>query len=1332
MSNSSSCPVSSACSSGSVSSVCSSGCVGSVCSSGSVCPVGSYGSSGSGPNTPEHFSEKLAELRKEKTTTAILLLNPQDAAHEMQLEQRMAQLEDMERKVERVLQCLDAEHNLPKKDTLNSRNNNTAEYSNTKINIASIPQFNRGYIEEYFEELQIALSLMDTPKNKYVEALKLGLKDPILRKMVEDLGAVTFEEAKVALINFLVGPKGCAEREKELEDLLPISGQSVRHFAAEFMRLAERAVNDPNSNHVLNLLTKRIPVPFQQAVIGERAKKTDFKLRNMVDLISALEANGLSGTYPKVVTPPPKPESALAAPITTAPPPPRKFCTFHQSGTHSTEECNSKPANFSAPQQTPTALAPETQRNNRTDNRRAFRVALVEEASGDMPMLVNGVPMWGIVDSGAEISMISGEMAKLANCPVQEGRITVELAIPGFKVELTRFCTPDIQKGSITCQSKLWIVDQAAFGVLLGRDLLPKLGLAITGMSVTFPSSLSHESHERPSDRLSTIEELPSEKEEELSRDREEIINSVQQEMARNRRIPEDASCSNPRAIITIPTSEHKPVFKRQPPIPRAYKALVDQKIQELLHKNIIELADESCGYAHPLVVVPKKIEDGTVTSVRVCIDPRLLNPLIESPAYEIPLIEDILSEFAGCQFITTLDLADGYHQLPLLEEHKPLTAFFWNNQRYQYTRCPFGLKHATAEFQRIMKNLIGDIEGTFIYVDDIVVVSRDADKHGISLKHVIQRLTDNKLRINFAKSKIAVSSCKLLGFVVSPEGVMPDEEKIRAIVEYPRPKTLKDLQRFLGMLNYLRKHIPNLAQLTTFETIRMSDQDLIWDEDAEREFMQAKKAVASAIQLVHPCFGEPFEVETDASDNGLGAVIYQKHGVIACYSRTLTKAEHNYSTNAKELLAILFALQKGRQILLGSRIKLHTDHKPLTYLMSQKVLTPTLAGWIDAISEFDLEVEYKPGSQNVVADALSRSNPHSSPRSICMVEVVDSTEDETNIDHARRIHETAHFAPKSIVAILKQQGLIWKGMNADCRRIVQSCENCAQYDELGVIHPPLKTIMANHPFAHVQVDLITNMPKDRGFAYIFVAVDLLSGYVWMKALRSKTAKTLTTTLKELFSTFGIPEVLQSDNGREFKNSSVQELCQSLMVEQRFSLPYSPQTNGRVERANRSIGDSLRRLAGPNGMKNWTTVIPQVQLMLNARPKEDGISPFQLVFLRLPKLLHTSNTALEEQSWLNEKVDVNQLWESVSEMQAAARIGHYKRRRSSAGELEVGTLVYALKRGSIQEKWHPKRSGPYTIASKDAAGHYELVECPGKFKIFELRPVQQIEGGEEC
>ena len=434
--------------------------------------------------------------------------------------------------------------------------------------------------------------------------------------------------------------------------------------------------------------------------------------------------------------------------------------------------------------------------------------------------------------------------------------------------------------------------------------------------------------------------------------------------------------------------SEHKPfkVFPRR--LPYALREELEVELDQLLHVGCIE---RSCSpYASGLVLVRKK--DG---GLRVCVDYRGINRNTVPDRYPLPRVDELI-DTVGKQkgkFFTSLDLMKGYHQIRVADCDKPKTAFICHRGLFQYRRMPFGLTNAPATFQRLMGKLFGGKEWDFlfVYLNDLLIVSRTLDEHKRHIRKVLHRLEEANLRLKPQKCFFAQTRIEYLGHTVTSEGVLPNSNKVKAILEYPRPTSIKEARSFLGLVNYYRRQICNLAAVSrplTALTRKDKANGLMvpfgWSEECEFTFIKIKQLLTSAPILRPPDLTKEFYLWTDASSKGFGAVLEQqgddgKRYPVAFASRQTNLAEQKYAPTELEVAALIFAVEHFEVYLIGSTTTVYTDHQALvssflSYMKSQT--RGLLARWYLRISRFLplLRIEYKPGSANCVADALSRS----------------------------------------------------------------------------------------------------------------------------------------------------------------------------------------------------------------------------------------------------------------------------------------------------------------------------------------------------------------------
>lgn len=427
-----------------------------------------------------------------------------------------------------------------------------------------------------------------------------------------------------------------------------------------------------------------------------------------------------------------------------------------------------------------------------------------------------------------------------------------------------------------------------------------------------------------------------------------------------------------------IKTKDEIPVYTRSYRYPYVHKTEVHKQISSMLDQGI--LRPSNSPWSSPIWIVPKKPDASGKVKWRIVVDYRKINEKTIDDRYPIPNITDILDKLGKCQYFTTLDLASGFHQIEMSPEDIQKTAFNVENGHFEYTRMPFGLKNAPATFQRVMDNVLKGLQNDIclVYMDDIIIYSTSLAEHILNLTKVFQRLRESNLKIQLDKSEFLQKQVAFLGHIVTPEGIKPNPEKIKAILKYPIPRTTKEIKGFLGLLGYYRKFIKDFARITKPLTLCLKKDSKIEHTPEFIEcFETCKNLLTNEPLLQYPDFSKPFNLTTDASNYALGAILSQgpigSDKPIAFASRTLNNSETNYSTIEKETLAIVWATKYFRPYLFGRKFKILTDHKPLQWLFSLKEPNSKLVRWRLRLEEFDYEICYKKGKKNTNADALSR-----------------------------------------------------------------------------------------------------------------------------------------------------------------------------------------------------------------------------------------------------------------------------------------------------------------------------------------------------------------------
>lgn len=432
-----------------------------------------------------------------------------------------------------------------------------------------------------------------------------------------------------------------------------------------------------------------------------------------------------------------------------------------------------------------------------------------------------------------------------------------------------------------------------------------------------------------------------------------------------------------------IRTTDEVPIYTKTYRYPFIHRQEVQQQIGKMLEQGIIRPSESA--WSSPIWVVPKKTDASGKTKWRIVVDFRKLNEKTIDDKYPIPNITDVLDKLGNCHYFTTLDLASGFYQVEMSPEDVPKTAFNVEHGHFEFLRMPMGLKNSPSTFQRVMDNVLRDLQNTIclVYLDDIIVFSTSLQEHMVNLEKVFARLRESNFKIQMDKSEFLKLETSYLGHIIGKDGIKPNPDKIEAIQKFPIPKTATEIKRFLGLLGYYRKFIPDFARITKPMTqcLKKGSKIALNNPDYINCFERCKILLTNDPILQYPDFNREFVLTTDASNLAIGAVLSQgpigSDKPIAYASRTLNDSETNYSTIEKELLAIVWATKYFRPYLFGRKFKIVTDHKPLQWVMSLKEPNARLTRWRLKLSEYNFTVIYKQGKTNLNADALSRVEIH-------------------------------------------------------------------------------------------------------------------------------------------------------------------------------------------------------------------------------------------------------------------------------------------------------------------------------------------------------------------
>ena len=658
-------------------------------------------------------------------------------------------------------------------------------------------------------------------------------------------------------------------------------------------------------------------------------------------------------------------------------------------------------------------------------------------------------------------------------------------------------------------------------------------------------------------------------------------------------------------------------------------KEVVRKEVLKWLDTGVIYPISDS-AWVSQVQVVPKKggttviktennilLPSRTVTGWRICIDYRKLNKATRKDHFPLSFLDQMLDRLAGYQYYCFLDGYSGYNQIAIAPEDQEKTTFTCPYGTFAFRRMPFGLCNAPGTFQRCMMAIFSDmVEKTIeIFMDDFSVMGNSFDNCLANLRAVLARCEETNLVLNWEKCHFMVQEGIVLGHRISAREIEVDRAKIEAIEKLPPPSSVKGIRSFLGHAGFYRRFIKDFSHIAKpLSNLLVQGIPFEFDSQCLQAFTVLKDKLISAPIVVALDWSFPFELMCDTSDYAIGAVLGQKREkifqVIYYASRTLNDAQLNYATTEKELLAIVFAFDKFRPYLIGNKVVVHTDHSAIKYLMTKKDAKPRLIQWVLLLQEFDVEIRDKKGTENLVADHLSRLEgarddvpvndefPDEKLFAIeekravswfadyvnylvakvippefnfqkkkrffahlkhyyweepilyrhCADQVIRRCvpEDEIHsiLDHCHTLPCGGHFGGQRTAAKVLQSGFYWPSLFKDAHQFVSTCEKCQRMGNISrKDEPPMHPILEVELFDLWGIDFMGPFPASYNNLYILLAVDYVSKWVEAIPTRTNDAKVVAQFLRSnIFSCFGIPRALITDNGTHFCNKIIDKV----------------------------------------------------------------------------------------------------------------------------------------------------------------------------------------------
>ncbi|VDI70439.1 Hypothetical predicted protein [Mytilus galloprovincialis] len=390
-----------------------------------------------------------------------------------------------------------------------------------------------------------------------------------------------------------------------------------------------------------------------------------------------------------------------------------------------------------------------------------------------------------------------------------------------------------------------------------------------------------------------------------------------------------------------------------------------------MMKLGVIVRQKEPTAWVNSMVTVVKSNGD-----VRICIDPKDLNKAISREHYPMKTVEEVVANIPNAKVFSKIDATSGFWHLKLDEDSSKLTCFNTPFGRYRFLRAPFGIKSIPEIFQRVMTEIMENIEGAEVIVDDILIWGSTIQEHDERLKKVLDRARQCNLKLSKSKCQFRKNEVDYVGHIISKDGLKPDPEKVRAVQKMKKPENKKELQTFLGFITYLSKFLSNMSDVSAPLRVLLEEKnEWCWEKEQDTSFNKLKDMATNAPILSYYDPKQPLTLNVDASSKGLGAVLLQNDKPIAYASRALTPTQQRYAQIEKETLAIVFGCQKFHHYVYGRQVEVESDHKPLENIFSKPLneAPPRIQRFVLQLQKYDIVVRYKPGKSMYVSDTLSR-----------------------------------------------------------------------------------------------------------------------------------------------------------------------------------------------------------------------------------------------------------------------------------------------------------------------------------------------------------------------